>query len=292
MRSFARALKATQLMLEVNPAGTRHDSTKNPSEINKTKSALNFVLNTLKANYRSVQRHEFIGNIQDAAGEIYLCQQNIERTFKLAWNVYAVSKQNTGRHSSVENVANIQDDLGKALNSVLHAFHLCPFALSPEGDTLAPLNHNHETATRYEDLARRIGRAWVDDRIPRVDVHVRDLAALQMSIFELLWSGTIEQLKRREVAAAADPERPEFEKALLELEMGLQEAIIRAKKRRFTIAFCGMAKAGKSMFLNALVGRAILPSDGESNGICIPIYHAELYCRASFYGLALPASSR
>jgi hypothetical protein len=287
VKGFTIALEATQLMLEMDAAGT-----KNPSEINKAKSPLKFVLNTLKANLRSVQRHEFIGNIQDAAREIYLCQKNIERTFKLAWNVYTISQQNTGRHHSVENVANTQDEVGKALNSVLHAFHLCPFALSSEGYTLTALNHNHDTAARYEDLSRRIGRAWVDDRIPRVDVHVRDLAALQTSIFELLWSGTIEQLKRREVDAAADPERLELEKALLELEKALLEAIARAKKQRFTIAFCGMVKAGKSMFLNTLVGRAVLPSDGESNGICIPIYHAESSCRASFYGLALPPSSR
>jgi hypothetical protein len=298
MKSFETALKATQLMLEVNPAGTLYESTKNSSEINKAKRALNFVLNVLKANLRSVQRHELIGNIEDAAREIYVCQQNTERAFKLVWNLYVIAQQHTGRRSSVNNVGNIQDDIGKALDSVLHSFHLHPFALSPEGDirvnllTFAALNHNHETATRYEDLARRIGRAWVADRVPRVDVHVRDLAALQTSIFELLWSGTIEQLKKREADAAADPERPEFEKALLELEKALQEAIVRAKKQRFAIAFCGMVKAGKSLFLNALMGRAILPSDGESNGICIPIYQAELYCRAPFYGLALPASSR
>ena len=49
------------------------------------------------------------------------------------------------------------------------------------------------------------------------------------------------------------------------LEKALQEAIVRSKKQRFEIAFCGMVKAGKS-FLNALMGRAILPPDGETNG--------------------------
>jgi hypothetical protein len=131
------------------------------------------------------------------------------------------------------------------------------FALSPEGDsqvkllTFAALNHSHETANQYEALAQRIGRAWVSDRVPKVDVDVRDLAALQTSLFELLWSGTIEQLKKHEADATPDLERPEFEGALRELEKALQEAIVRAKKQRFAIAFCGMVKAGKSLFLNA-----------------------------------------
>jgi len=93
---------------------------------------------------------------------------------------------------------------------------------------------------------------------------------LQTSLFELLWSGTVEQLKRHSAYSADDPERPEFERAVEELERALQEAIVRAKKQRFAIAFCGMVKAGKSLFLNALMGRAILPSDGEPHDSLTP----------------------
>ena len=152
---------------------------------------------------------------------------------------------------------------------MLHAFHVHPFAVSPGGDgrvnlpTFAILNHNHETATRHETLARRSGKAWVDNRVRRYNAQVRDIGALQTSLFELLWSGTVEQLKRHSAYSADDPERPEFEGAVEELERALQEVIIRSKKQRFAIAFCGMAKAGKSLFLNALMGRAILPTDGE-----------------------------
>lgn len=269
MKSFETALKATHLMLEENPAGTRHEGTKHASGSKKPRRALNFVLNVLKAKLRSGQRQEFIDNLDYAINEVFVCQQNTERAFKHVWNLYAITQQYTDRQSSVDNTYGIHDIVGQALDSVLHAFYLHPFALSPEGDsrvnllTFAALNHNHESATRYEELARRIGRAWVDDRVQKYSVRVRDLAALQTSLFELLWSGTIEQLKKRDAGSSDDPERPEFEKALVELERALQEAIVRSKKQRFAIAFCGMVKAGKSLFLNALMGRAILPSDGE-----------------------------
>ena len=293
MKSFETALKAAQLMLEENPAGNRHEVTKHPSGSKKPKKALNFVLTVLKANVRP----EFTGNLKEATKEVIVCQQNTERAFKLVWNLYVITQQHIGRRPSVHNVGDIQDNVCRALDSVLHAFHSHPFALSPEGDsrvnllTFTALNHNHQTASRYEELARRIGKAWVDDRIQNYNAQVRDLVALQTSLFELFWSGTIEQLKKRDVNSADDPEQADFEKALLELEKALQEAIVRSKKRRFAIAFCGMVKAGKSLFLNALMGRAILPSDGEYNDPRALIYYTEYHGRAPLYGLAMPASS-
>ena len=231
-------------------------------------------------------------NLEDATYEIFVCQQNNERAFKLIWNLYVVAQQWTGFPFSVDIIGNVQDRVGQALDSVLQAFHAHPFAVSPEGDsriTFALLNHNHGTATRYEQLARQIGKAWVDDRAPRYNAQVRDTASLQTSLFELLWSGTVEQLKRHSAYSSDDPERPEFERAVEDLEKALQGAIVRSKKQRFTIAFCGTVQAGKSLFLNAFMGHSILPSDGKSHNSRAPSY-TDYHCRAPFYGLAMPSS--
>jgi len=271
MESLERALKATRLLLEENPAGNRQENTVDPSGNKKPRRALNSVLNTLKANFRPGHRRELVGELTDATYEIFVRQQNNERAFKLVWNLYVVAQQWTGRRSTVDDIGNTQDRVGQALDSVLHAFHVHPFAVSPEGDsrvnlpTFAILNRNHETATRHEQLARRIGKAWVHDRVRKYDTQVLDIAALQTSLFELLWSDTVEQLKRHSAYSADDPERPDFEEVVEKLEKALQGSIVRSKKQRFAIAFCGMVKAGKSLFLNALMGRAILPSDGKSD---------------------------
>ena len=271
MENLERALKATRLLLEENPAGNQHEATRNRSGNKKPRRSLILVLNVLKANIRPGHRHELIGDLKDATVDSFVCQQNNKRAFKLVWNLYVVAQQWTGAPSSVDIIGNIQDSIGQALDSVLHAFHVHPFAVSPEGDsrvnlpTFAILNHSHETATRHEKLARRIGKAWVDDRARRYNTQIQDIRALQTSLFELLWSGTVEQLKRHNPYSSDDPERPEFERAVEELEMVLQEAILRSKKQHFAIAFCGMVKAGKSLFLNALMGRSILPSDGKSH---------------------------
>ena len=63
----------------------------------------------------------------------------------------------------------------------------------------------------------------MEDRVQKYSVRVRDLAALQTSLSELLWSGAIEQLKKRDADSSDDPERPEFERVLVELERRCRE---------------------------------------------------------------------
>ena len=87
MESLERALKATRLLLEMDPANHHHKTTINPSGSENPRIALHFVLNTLKANFRPGHRHELIGDLKDATSEIFVCQQNNERAFKLVWNL-------------------------------------------------------------------------------------------------------------------------------------------------------------------------------------------------------------
>jgi len=83
-----------------------------------------------------------------------------------------------------------------------------------------------------------------------------------------------------------DPKRPKFERVVEKLDRALQGAIVHLK---FTIAFCGTVEADKSLSLNALMGRSILPSDGESGTLsCRPC--TQYHRRAALYSLAVPSS--
>ena len=235
-----------------------------------------------------------------AAYEILVCQQNIERAFKPLWYRHVVTRQRIHRTSSVDNIGDIQDRVRLALDSVLDAFRVHPFAVSPEKirranypHTFAILNHNHEAVTRHQKLVRQIGKAWVDDRVPTYfnDSQVQELGALKTSLFELLWSGTVEQLKRDSPYSEDDPEQPKFERTVGELEMVLKKAIVVfPSEQQFTIALCGTVEAGKSLLLNMLMGSTILPSDGESHGPRTPQPYTEYHCRVPFYSFALPVS--
>jgi hypothetical protein len=296
MKSLERALKASRLVLEGNAAGDHYEATLNPFGSEEPRRTLNHVLSILKANFRSGDLLDLVGELKVVANEIVACQRNNERAFKFVWYHHVADQQRT-RHPSIDVIGNVEDSVWQALNSVLSFFRVHPFAVSPDTTrriydlpTFAILNCNHAAATRHEGLARQIGKAWVDGRFPGYDFRTRELDVLQSSLFELLWTGTVEQLQRHSPHSSDDPERPEFEKAVKELGRVLQEGILRSKKQHFSIAFCGMVNAGKSLFLNYLMGQSILPSDGESDDSCMP--HPMLSIIAELSSTAWPCRFR
>jgi len=271
MESLERMLKATRLVFEEISAGDRHEATMNPFGSEKPRRGLKCVFNIPKATLSSRDLLDLVRDLKDATNQIFVCQRNNQHAFKFLWYRYVVNEQWTVPSSvGVCLISNVEGRVWKALDSVLGAFRFQPFAVSPERarrvhnlPTFAILMHNHEAATRHAKLARQIGKACVDGYVRRYGLQVGELDILQTSLFELLWSGTVEQLKQHSLQSSDDPERPEFERAVQELDRVLQEEIVRSKKQLFSIAFCGMVKAGKSLFLNALMGKSILPSDGD-----------------------------
>jgi hypothetical protein len=265
---FKLALENTQLLFKGN-SPPQSDATTNAAESESPRGALKPVLDVLKTNLRTNWPiKSFISDVKKAAYEVQQRQKINDHAFKLFWNLYTIAHQPLSRRSSMGTIGQIEGQIGQACDAILHAFHSHPFAVLPGEDskinhsTLAVLNRDDESAAKYEKFARKIGEAWVNDRIPQGTAQVRELSSLQALLFELVWSGLVEQLKIHSAYSSGDPEQAEFQQKLVELERGLQEAILRSKKQHFTIAFCGMVKAGKSLFLNALVGRGILPSDG------------------------------
>ena len=297
MESLENALKATRLVLEENPARNPHDATMNPFGSENPRGALKYVLGVLKANFRSGDLLDLIGDLQDATSEIFVCQRNNERAFKFVWYRHVATSLPKVYNRSVWRRSPFKTVLDSVLDSVLNAFSADPFAVSPERThhvndlhTFAILNRTHEAATQHERLARQIDKAWVDDRVRESDFRVQELDVLQTSLFELLWSGTVEQLKQHSPHSSDDPERQVFERAVEDMERVLWRAVVRSKKQHFSIAFCETAKAGKSMILNALMGLSILPSDGEYDDSRTPHHHADYHCRAPFYSFAVQTS--
>lgn len=227
-------------------------------------------------------------DLQDTAKDLEVCRSNCEREFKLVWHLYVLYQQ---QRYPIRNTLEISNQskalIERALDDVLNAFLNKPFSITPEGTDRIPysrlteLNRDNSCAQRHKAQMKQAGEEWVRGAVDnrqsvahsgKAISRVQALGQLQTTLFELLWANTVEQLKRHgsgwaaanpaNHSEAADKEQAEFRKDLLELESALEEAILRAKKQRFAIAFCGMVKAGKSLFLNALIGEPILPSDG------------------------------
>jgi hypothetical protein len=221
-------------------------------------------------------------NITDTSRDIETCRSRCEGAFKAVWYTYAMHQQAPHWRSSFYNDYR-GEALGYALNNVLISFNKTPFSVSAVGpdaipsDVLMVLQRTNEYEQEHKKIMERAGKAWVDERLDRLKnssrsgkilSKVQALGQVQSSLFELLWTGVVEQLKKYgsewtgEGNGTPNPEGAAFKGDLFDLEKALLEAVLRARKQRFAIAFCGMVKAGKSLFLNALIGEPILPSGG------------------------------
>jgi hypothetical protein len=139
------------------------------------------------------------------------------------------------------------------------------FGISPQygSFSLSVLNSDHDAVSRMEGIARKLGKGWTDGLTNQHHPSANQLIGVQITLFELIWSGTIRQLRENPTRNAGDPEHREFGQILDQLDSSLQDVIARSRRGRFTLSFYGMAKAGKTLLLNALIGKVVLPSNGR-----------------------------
>jgi hypothetical protein len=205
-----------------------------------------------------------VSDLKKAGMNILDNQQNMKRDFRLLWNLYTIFRQQGNAESIFSLDGSSVKSVTGALDAVLWDFSDHPFGISQPGGSfsLSVLNRDHDAASRKEELARKLGKGWIDNRVDRPYVPANQLTDVQITLFELIWSGTIQQLKGNPTHNTIDPEHQEFEQILDQLDSSLQEVITRSRRPRFTLSFYGMVKAGKSLFLNSLIGKVVLPSNG------------------------------
>jgi hypothetical protein len=231
-----------------------------PTPYPPLKLFLQSLLHLPSAGQRSVA-----SDLNEAKANILDNRQKIKRAFRLFWNLYTISQQQANTEAIFSLDRSGVRSVADALDGVSWEFISHPFGISqPCGSfSLSILNHDHDAASKKEELARSLGKGWIDDRVNRHHVAASQLTDVQITLFEFIWSGTIRQLRENPTRNISDPEYGDFEQTLDQLESSLQEVIARSRSPRFTLSFYGMVKAGKSLFLNAMIGKIVLPSDGR-----------------------------
>ena len=257
IEKFHENLIALKILLGADPANESF------TLLDSNKSLRSFLVTLMcvpPSNQRTV-----VSDLSEARNKILNNQQNINRDFKLIWYLYTISQQqaSTGAISSMDPGG--VESMDGALDAVAWEFIGQPFGINqPCGSfSLSVFNRDHNAASRLEELSKKLGRGWINDRVNRHHVPAKQLIDVQIILFELIWSGTVPQLKRNLTHTTNDPEHREFEIILDQLDKSLQEVIARSKRPRFTISFYGMVGAGKSLFLNSLIGSIVLPSNSK-----------------------------
>jgi hypothetical protein len=275
MKEFQENLRTMTTRLD---SGSATESPTLPDTHRSVKLFLQSLLHLPSTGQRTV-----VSDLNESRLDILDNRQKIKRAFKLLWNLwnlYTIAQQQENAGSAFSLGRNTVKPVAEALDAVSWEFIGHPFGISrPSGSfSLSVLNCDDHAASRKEELARQLGKCWIDDRVNRHHVPANQLiddcanqhhdAAnqlidVQITLFELIWSGTIQQLRANPTLSTSDPEYKEFEQILGQLDNSLQEVIARSRRPRFTLSFYGMVKAGKSLFLNALIGKTVLPSNGR-----------------------------
>ncbi|KLO15519.1 hypothetical protein SCHPADRAFT_938629 [Schizopora paradoxa] len=163
-----------------------------------------------------------------------------------------------------------------ALDRINHMFDHSPFKLhngpyeDSDVDGICYFNEKRESAERASTLADELGTRWVDSLIG-TNPSVAEICKAQIALLRSLPLQEASSLERSlnilptnapYVAQKAQANATENSNALLkEMQDLVDSSLKRETNQVFSIAFCGTVKAGKSSFLNSLIGRKILPSD-------------------------------
>ena len=214
------------------------------------------------------KRESTVDRLKDVTKNLHNNRQKVKSTFMLVWYLYTLTQQ---RDISVTlKDPDPRDPANTALDVICSEFMDRPFAISRSAQThthatFSVLNHDHDIATKKEELAKRLGKDWINlfsCNASSSNASSNPLLKAQIVLFELVWGGTIQRLNSNPTHNVKDPGHAVFQQTLDQLDRWLQEVIGRSLQPTFTFAFYGMVKAGKSLFLNAMIGKDVLPSGG------------------------------
>jgi hypothetical protein len=231
-------------------------------------------LDDIKLKYLELQSHELSGNaperkgvakrivasqifsdvltssikrIDAATASLESDMEAIVRAYKCLYASYTLHMISYHQGITTQKLAILSDSSGlnKAIDTVVSSFHRTPFRLSTttvSADTLFRLNQRRDVAERVTEVMKEEGASWAETLI-RSD-SIDEFSRIQRLAMELLWAACIPQMESEELEFARLGDERVSNTSLEEFSFGLKSAIARAKTQSFSIAFCGMVKAG------------------------------------------------
>lgn len=163
------------------------------------------------------------------------------RNLYRAYILYVISSTNIKPRRSLSTPP---DFLGNTIDVVTSAFHSRPFCLSTtsvSADDLFKLNRNREKLEQITNTMKEEGSMWVEDQSGSVN----KLSWIQIRLMEILWAVCIPHMESDVLQFARSIDQDRIgDTELKTLGDALKTALGRAQNHQFSIAFCGMVKAG------------------------------------------------
>jgi len=197
--------------------------------------------------------------VQAAQRAVDFCHLGVKRAYKLLYGLATVPLSPSLFLES--------SPLLEALDAAEDIFNRTPFAVLPRVIAgFSVLNQSRHAAEQHVATMEVLGTRFVDNSLSG-RTGVTELGDVQLSVLDHVSHDVIDAAFARLedgtlFSGGNDKEKTAFEEDLYQLKVALEDVQTSRERAKFSIAFFGMVKAGKSLFLNALIGRSILPSDG------------------------------
>jgi len=188
-----------------------------------------------------------IKRIDDATASLMKDMEAIDRTFKRLYASFTLHTISYHAGITPRKPATVLSDssaLHKAIDTVVSSFHQNHFlsTTTVSARTLFRLNQNRDVAERVTNVMKKEASSWAEQLI--CSGSIDELSRIQRLAMELLWAASIPQMESEVLQFARLGNERVSNASLKELSIGLKSAIARAKTQSFSIAFCGVVKAG------------------------------------------------
>ncbi|GBE87120.1 hypothetical protein SCP_1003670 [Sparassis crispa] len=120
---------------------------------------------------------------------------------------------------------------------------------------LQVVKFDEDWMSMYTRAFQEVGRIWVERNLSQNTVPI--IGKAQTSLLQNIERLIYQEPTHNRMAS----DKSSVRQHLLEMLTSIRREVAREMDQKFSIAFCGMVKAGKSLFLNALMGCLVLPSD-------------------------------
>jgi hypothetical protein len=169
--------------------------------------------------------------------------KSLERAYRRLYGVYLLHE--IKYQKGFTSTSTDSSRKAKIIDAVAASFHRGPFSLSTArvSADMSKLNQNRDVLEEAVSAIKQEATVWVDESCQLGSVD--KLSSTQIRMMEILWAICIPQMESNVLEFARRIERERIgDTELKNLSDALKNAIGRARNQHFSVAFCGMVKAG------------------------------------------------
>lgn len=125
----------------------------------------------------------------------------------------------------------------------------------------------------FADVMSTLGQRWIETTIDSERSGFSPLSKAQLALFQHMWVYTTRIIRDSALGWELPAQSRDFERFEVlhdQLDQHLRDALLRQTNSSYSMVFISTESSGKSTFLNALIGKPVLPTGRKSHTVFYP----------------------